>query len=118
MRRFVGLIHSVPLCAALLAGCGAESPQPPPGTTQAGVRARAQAVATPDKAVKNGKLYSLGIKAGQDGAPDWIFSHGVSALKLQDSGNDDETIVDEGQARHALRFAVQLNGLNRLATTC
>ncbi len=27
-----------------------------------------------EQAVQNGKLYSLGIKAGKDGTPDWIFS--------------------------------------------
>ena len=27
-----------------------------------------------DQAVRNGKVYSLGIKAGDDGTPDWIFS--------------------------------------------
>ena len=49
-----------------------------------------------EKAVKNGKLYSLGIKAGSDGTPDWMFSTnandtvraggggGVPRLHLQD----------------------------------
>jgi uncharacterized protein (TIGR03437 family) len=53
-----------------------------------------------DKAVANGKLYSIGIKAGDDGTPDWIFSSnadgsgrtsgggGVPRLKLQDPGDD------------------------------
>ncbi len=54
-----------------------------------------------EKAVRNGKLYSLGIKAGREGTPDWIFSTnadgtdrdggggGVVRLRLQDSGSDD-----------------------------
>ncbi len=41
------------------------------------------------KAVRNGKLYSLGIKAGNDGTPAWLFANGVTPLALQDSGNDD-----------------------------
>ena len=53
-----------------------------------------------EKAVKNGKLYSLGIKAGNDGTPDWIFSTnadntprsggggGVTRLHLQDGDSD------------------------------
>ncbi|HEV7920639.1 MAG TPA: hypothetical protein VGR02_07600 [Thermoanaerobaculia bacterium] len=40
------------------------------------------------KAVKNGKVYSLGIKAGDDGTPDWLFTSGVTPLQLQDSGDD------------------------------
>ncbi|HKO55081.1 MAG TPA: hypothetical protein VJ276_04335, partial [Thermoanaerobaculia bacterium] len=43
-----------------------------------------------DKAVKNGKVYSLGIKAGDDGTPAWLFTNGVTALQLQDSGSDDD----------------------------
>jgi hypothetical protein len=42
-----------------------------------------------DKAVRNGKVYSLGIKAGDDGTPAWLFDHGVTALQLQDSASDD-----------------------------
>src|ERR1051325_6135475 len=42
-----------------------------------------------NKAVKNGKLYSLGIKAGDDGTPSWLFANGVTPLQLQDSGSDD-----------------------------
>ena len=38
------------------------------------------------KAVANGKLYSLAIKAGDDGTPEWLFTNGVTALKLQDAG--------------------------------
>lgn len=41
-----------------------------------------------NKAVKNGKLYSLAIKAGDDGTPTWLFTNGVTALALQDSGSD------------------------------
>jgi hypothetical protein len=56
-----------------------------------------------DQAVKNGKMYSLGVKAGQDGTPDWIFSTkpndtprsggggGIPRLHLQDPGDDDPT---------------------------
>jgi hypothetical protein len=40
------------------------------------------------KAVKNGKLYSLAIKAGDDGTPAWLFTAGVTPLMLQDSGSD------------------------------
>jgi len=40
------------------------------------------------KAVKNGKVYSLGIKAGDDGTPSWLFTNGVTPLPLQDSGDD------------------------------
>lgn len=42
------------------------------------------------KAVKNGKVYSLGIKAGDDGTPSWLFTNGVTALQLQDGGSDSE----------------------------
>jgi hypothetical protein len=42
-----------------------------------------------NKAVKNGKFYSLGIKAGDDGTPGWLFTNGVTPLQLQDSGSDD-----------------------------
>jgi len=42
------------------------------------------------KAVKNGKLYSLGVKAGDDGTPSWLFTNGVTPLALQDKGSDDE----------------------------
>ncbi len=41
-----------------------------------------------NQAVKNGKLFSLGIKAGDDGTPSWLFTNGVTALSLQDSGSD------------------------------
>jgi hypothetical protein len=41
-----------------------------------------------NKAVKNGKVYSLAIKAGDDGTPSWLFTNGVTALALQDSGSD------------------------------
>ena len=41
------------------------------------------------KAVKNGKVYSLAIKAGDDGTPSWLFTNGVTALQLQDGGTDD-----------------------------
>ena len=52
-----------------------------------------------EQSVKNGKLYSLGIKAGDDGTPDWIFSTnsndtpraggggGVPRLHFQDVGD-------------------------------
>ncbi len=39
-----------------------------------------------DRAVANGKLVSLSIKAGADGTPDWIFDHGVDRLKFRDGG--------------------------------
>ena len=42
-----------------------------------------------NKAVQNGKVYSLGIKAGDDGTPSWLFTNGVTALALQDSGSED-----------------------------
>jgi hypothetical protein len=42
------------------------------------------------KALKNGKVYSLAIKAGDDGTPDWLFTTGgVTPLALQDSQDDD-----------------------------
>ena len=56
-----------------------------------------------DQAVKYGKLFSVGIKAGDDGTPDWIFSTnsdgsarsggggGVPRLKLQASDDDSAT---------------------------
>ena len=44
-----------------------------------------------NKAVKNGKLFSLAIKAGDDGTPAWLFSNGVTRLALQDSGSDGTT---------------------------
>jgi hypothetical protein len=40
------------------------------------------------KAVKNGKIFSLAIKAGDDGTPPWLFTNGVTPLNLQDSGSD------------------------------
>lgn len=40
-----------------------------------------------DQAIAGGKLYSLAIKAGSDGTPDWIFSNGVKKLHLQDGGS-------------------------------
>lgn len=43
-----------------------------------------------NKAVKNGKVYSLAIRAGDDGTPSWLFTNGVTALQLQDSGDDTE----------------------------
>jgi hypothetical protein len=43
-----------------------------------------------NKAVKNGKVYSLAIRAGDDGTPSWLFTNGVTALQLQDSGEDTE----------------------------
>jgi hypothetical protein len=39
------------------------------------------------KAVDNGKLYSLVFKAGDDGTPDWIFANGVTPLDFQDGGS-------------------------------
>jgi hypothetical protein len=42
-----------------------------------------------NKAVKNGKIYSLAIKAGDDGTPSWLFTNGVTPLALQDNGSDD-----------------------------
>ena len=52
-----------------------------------------------DAAVASGKTYSISVKAGDDGTPDWLFttdaagvpravSGGVRRLHLQDSGND------------------------------
>ncbi len=53
-----------------------------------------------EPAVRNGKLFSIGIKAGDDGTPDWIFStaadgsarpgggSGVPRLSLQASDDD------------------------------
>jgi len=41
------------------------------------------------KAVKNGKVYNLAIKAADDGTPAWLFTNGVTALQLQDSGSED-----------------------------
>lgn len=43
-----------------------------------------------NKAVKNGKIYSLAIRAGDDGTPSWLFTNGVTALQLQDSSDDTE----------------------------
>src|ERR1051326_1990051 len=44
-----------------------------------------------NKAVKNGKLYSIGIKAGDDGTPSWLFTNGgVTPLQLQDNGSDND----------------------------
>lgn len=42
------------------------------------------------KAVQNGKLFSVAIKAGDDGTPLWLFTSGVTPLQLQDGGSDDE----------------------------
>lgn len=58
------------------------------------------------QAVRHGKLYSLAIKAGQEGTPDWIFSTdrngrpragnggGVTRLTLQDQGSGPERRTD------------------------
>jgi hypothetical protein len=43
-----------------------------------------------NKAVKNGKVYSLAFRAGDDGTPSWLFTNGVTPLQLQDSGEDTE----------------------------
>jgi hypothetical protein len=43
------------------------------------------------QAVRYGKLYSLAIKAGNEGTPDWIFTNGVKRLALQDGGDASET---------------------------
>lgn len=40
-----------------------------------------------EQAVRYGKLFSLGVKAGDDGTPDWIFSAGVPRLRFQDFDN-------------------------------
>lgn len=42
-----------------------------------------------NKAVKNGKLFTLGIRAADDGTPSWLFANGVTPLQLQDSGGDE-----------------------------
>jgi hypothetical protein len=42
------------------------------------------------QAVKHGKLYSLAIKAGNEGTPAWLFTNGVTPLALQDGGSDNE----------------------------
>ena len=36
----------------------------------------------------DGKVYSVGLKAGDDGTPGWLFTNGVTPLQLQDSGDD------------------------------
>jgi hypothetical protein len=41
-----------------------------------------------NNAVKNGKFFSVGIKAGDDGTPTWLFTNGVTPLSFQDSGSD------------------------------
>jgi len=40
-----------------------------------------------DQAIANGKLYSLVVKAGEYGTPDWIFDHGVTKLHLRDGSS-------------------------------
>jgi uncharacterized protein (TIGR03437 family) len=68
--------------------------QPTPGTYDFTVLRREM-----DQAVRNGKLFSVGVKAGDDGTPDWIFSTnsngsarsdggGVPRLRLQDAGEN------------------------------
>lgn len=47
-----------------------------------------------DRAIANGKLYSLGVKAGSDGTPAWIFANGVTPLQFQDRGGGGE---DDGE---------------------
>jgi hypothetical protein len=42
------------------------------------------------QAVRHGKLYSLSIKSGNQGTPEWIFANGVTRLALQDGGSDNE----------------------------
>jgi len=39
-----------------------------------------------EKAVANGKLFSIGVKAGFHGTPEWIFDHGVEKLVFRDYG--------------------------------
>ncbi|MBA2322378.1 MAG: hypothetical protein H0V89_14635, partial [Deltaproteobacteria bacterium] len=48
-----------------------------------------------DLAVENGKLYTLSVKAGTHGTPEWIFSAGVTPLKFVDG----PTTLDEGCGR-------------------
>ena len=40
-----------------------------------------------EKAVANGKLYSVAVKAGYHGTPDWIFDAGVDRLVFRDFGS-------------------------------
>lgn len=44
-----------------------------------------------EQAVRYGKLFSLGVKAGDDGTPDWIFSAGIPRLSFQDFDNPNPT---------------------------
>ncbi|MFN0251194.1 MAG: hypothetical protein ACKV2T_30240 [Kofleriaceae bacterium] len=39
-----------------------------------------------DKAIANGKLYSIGVEAGGQGTPAWIFDAGVPAIALEEPG--------------------------------
>jgi hypothetical protein len=41
-----------------------------------------------DKAIANGKLYSLTIEAGAHGTPSWLFTNGVAPLGFQDTGSN------------------------------
>ncbi len=43
-----------------------------------------------DQAVAHGKRFSLSIKAGRDGTPDWIFGAGVERLSFRDGGTHTE----------------------------
>jgi len=44
-----------------------------------------------EKAVANGKLYSIGVKAGFHGTPDWIFDAGVDKLTFREFGSHEGT---------------------------
>ncbi len=44
-----------------------------------------------EKAVANGKLFSVGVKAGFHGTPDWIFDAGVDKLVFREFGSHEGT---------------------------
>ncbi|MEZ4400299.1 MAG: hypothetical protein R3B06_09795 [Kofleriaceae bacterium] len=81
-------------------------------------------------AVANGKLYSISVKAGDDGTPDWLFTTdpddtprvgptgGVTRLHLRDSGNDRPgcgTRMDLGDPTEAAYQAQYFDMLTALA---
>lgn len=70
-----------------------------------------------DQAIKNGKVFSLGIKGGDDGTPDWIFAT-VPRLKFEDAGGSTTSCgnkMDLGNPTKASYKTLYFNMLTEVA---
>lgn len=70
-----------------------------------------------DQAIRNGKVFSLGIKAGDDGTPDWIFAS-VPRLKFEDAGGATASCgnkMDLGNPTRAAYKTLYFNMLTEVA---